>query len=95
MASLQDTNLVNAWGNSFSATSPFWVSSNERGLLRGVRGRAIVIDGLWALAFGNDGRGGVSDTLYFSAGPADESQGLFGSLTPVRRHHHPGDQDRD
>ena len=30
-AQLQDTNLVNAWGISFSATSPFWVSANETG----------------------------------------------------------------
>ena len=28
VALLQDTNLVNAWGMSFSATSPFWISDN-------------------------------------------------------------------
>ena len=32
VALLQDTNLVNAWGVSFSATSPFWVSANGTGL---------------------------------------------------------------
>lgn len=32
VAMLQDTNLVNAWGISFSATSPFWVSANGTGL---------------------------------------------------------------
>jgi uncharacterized protein (TIGR03118 family) len=32
VALLQDTNLVNAWGISFSATSPFWVSDNGTGL---------------------------------------------------------------
>src|SRR6266699_402468 len=31
VAILQDTNLVNAWGVSFSATSPFWVSDNGTG----------------------------------------------------------------
>src|SRR5258706_4923375 len=31
VALLQDTNLVNAWGVSFSATSPFWVSDNGTG----------------------------------------------------------------
>lgn len=30
-AILQDTNLVNAWGISFGATSPFWVSANGTG----------------------------------------------------------------
>jgi len=29
---LQDTNLVNAWGISFSAASPFWLSDNGSGL---------------------------------------------------------------
>ncbi len=32
VAVLQDTNLVNAWGISFSAGSPFWVSANGTGL---------------------------------------------------------------
>jgi len=31
IALLQDTNLVNAWGVSFSSTSPFWVSDNGTG----------------------------------------------------------------
>src|ERR1051326_9027810 len=31
VAVLQDTNLVNAWGMSFSGTSPFWVSDNGTG----------------------------------------------------------------
>lgn len=30
-ALLQDTNLVNAWGVSFSGTSPFWISDNGTG----------------------------------------------------------------
>src|SRR5262245_15840796 len=30
-ALLQDTNLVNAWGVAFSASSPFWVSDNGTG----------------------------------------------------------------
>ena len=32
VALLTDTNLVNAWGMSFSSTSPFWVSDNGSGL---------------------------------------------------------------
>ncbi len=32
VAQVQDTNLVNAWGISFGATSPFWVSANGAGL---------------------------------------------------------------
>ena len=43
--------------------------------------RSITIDGLWAIAFGNGAAGGPTTTLYFAAGPSDESHGLFGSIT--------------
>jgi uncharacterized protein (TIGR03118 family) len=43
--------------------------------------RPIHIDGLWALTFGNGGSGGLSNVLYFSAGPNGEADGLFGALT--------------
>ena len=56
-----------------------------RGLLEGVDRHPVVIDGLWGLAFGNGGNGGVPDTLYFTSGPDDENHGLFGSLEPVRQ----------
>lgn len=46
-------------------------------------GKTIVIDGLWALSFGNGGTAGPLNTLFFTAGPNDESHGLFGSLTAV------------
>jgi len=29
------------------------------------------------------GRASKSDTLYFTAGPGDETHGLFGTITPV------------
>jgi uncharacterized protein (TIGR03118 family) len=44
-------------------------------------GQPISIDGLWALQFGNSGAFGTPSTLFFTAGPNDESDGLFGSLT--------------
>jgi uncharacterized protein (TIGR03118 family) len=50
--------------------------------LHDAHGRAIVIDGLWTIMFGNGGRGGDPNLLYFTAGPNDESDGLFGSLAP-------------
>jgi uncharacterized protein (TIGR03118 family) len=44
-------------------------------------GDPVVIDGLWALKFGTGaGSGGASNLLYFTAGPNDEANGLFGSL---------------
>jgi uncharacterized protein (TIGR03118 family) len=45
-------------------------------------GKPLVIDGLWALTLGG-GRGSSSDTLYFTAGPNGESDGLFGNILPA------------
>ena len=45
-------------------------------------GKTLVIDGLWTLILGG-GRMSKSDTLYFTAGPAGETHGLFGTITPV------------
>jgi len=50
------------------------------GQLHDTHNRAITIDGLWGLDFGNDANAGPSTTLFFTAGPNDESDGLFGSL---------------
>lgn len=44
-------------------------------------GKPLVIDGLWKLTLGG-GRTSSSDTLYFTAGPNDEKDGLFGTITP-------------
>ncbi len=54
-----------------------------RGLLKGVDGGPIVIDGLWGLTLGNGGNAGSPETLFFTAGPEHESHGLFGSLQPA------------
>ena len=50
--------------------------------LRDTKGKPIVIDGLWTLTLGG-GRGSSPSTLYFTAGPNDEANGLFGTITPV------------
>jgi len=43
----------------------------------------LSIDGLWALQFGNGTGSGPTGTLYFTAGPQEESHGLFGNLMPT------------
>ncbi|HEV7890405.1 MAG TPA: TIGR03118 family protein [Pyrinomonadaceae bacterium] len=53
------------------------------GTLQDESGNGIEIDELWALVFGNGGAGGDVNTLYFSAGPAEEEHGLFGKLQPT------------
>ncbi|MGW4772422.1 TIGR03118 family protein [Nocardia sp. NPDC004278] len=48
--------------------------------LRDADGKPAEIDGLWGLMFGNGESLGDADALYFTAGPDDEKNGLFGSL---------------
>ena len=61
------------------------VSAKFLGALRGEHGRRIAIDGLWALEFGN-GVIGTPQTLLFTAGPAEETHGLFGAITTSAGH---------
>jgi uncharacterized protein (TIGR03118 family) len=52
------------------------------GSLRTTDGRKLAIDGLWALQFGHGTvTNGPIDTLFFTAGPNDEADGLFGTIT--------------
>jgi uncharacterized protein (TIGR03118 family) len=55
---------------------------NFLGTLQDLKGKPIVIDGLWTLTLGG-GRNSSSDTLYFTAGPNAETDGLFGTITPA------------
>lgn len=51
-----------------------------QGHLHRRNGNTLAIDGLWDIEFGNDAAAGSSNTLYFTAGPNDESHGLFGMI---------------
>lgn len=68
-------------GASINAFDP--VSGVFRGTVNDESGTGIVIDELWALQFGNGGNGGDPNTLYFSAGTAEQQHGLFGKLQPT------------
>jgi uncharacterized protein (TIGR03118 family) len=50
------------------------------GQLRDTSGKVISIDGLWGLSFGG-AEASDPGTLYFTAGPNEEADGLYGSLT--------------
>jgi uncharacterized protein (TIGR03118 family) len=47
-------------------------------------GKPLVIDGLWKLTLGG-GAKSSSDTLYFTAGPNGETDGLFGTISPASK----------
>lgn len=52
-------------------------------LMRDTNDTILSIDGLWALGFGGGNpNSGPFNTLFFTAGPNDEHDGLFGTLVP-------------
>jgi len=53
------------------------------GQLTGTDGKPLSIDGLWALTVGNGGGAGSTQSIYFSAGPNGEANGLFGTVAAV------------
>jgi uncharacterized protein (TIGR03118 family) len=69
-------NFGNGMINAFDPTTGAFV-----GTIEGADGNPRVIDGLWGLTVGNgSAAGGSLGSLYFTAGPNGESDGLFGSL---------------
>jgi uncharacterized protein (TIGR03118 family) len=74
--------LVGNFGNgrisAYTQRGSKWVF---KGQLRTADGAPIVIDGLWAIAFGNGAAAGPASSLYFLSGPSAEKHGLFGSIT--------------
>lgn len=69
-------NFGNGEVNAFDSDGEF------RGTLRDVKGKPLVIDGLWMLTLGG-GKNSSSDRLYFTAGINGETDGLFGTITPA------------
>jgi uncharacterized protein (TIGR03118 family) len=60
------------------------------GFVKNADNSLMFIDGLWSLTFGNDGDpappkngAGPANTLFFTAGINNETDGLFGTITPV------------
>lgn len=60
--------------NAFNPTTGATINQ-----LLGSKGQPLVVDGLWALVFGN-GSVGAANTLFFTAGPADQTEGVFGAF---------------
>lgn len=68
-------------GGTIAAFNP--ITGKFIGNMLDSTGSVLNIDGLWALEFGNGGASGPGSTLFFTAGPDNETNGLFGSLTPT------------
>ena len=59
------------------------VTGDFKGHLNDASNNPITIDGLWAINFGSGGTSGPATSLFFTAGPEEESHGLFGVITAV------------
>jgi uncharacterized protein (TIGR03118 family) len=57
-----------------------------KGQLHRPSGGPLSIDGLWALQFGNGQQKQPADVLFFTAGPGDETHGLYGRIRPTPEH---------
>ncbi|MGC2404653.1 MAG: TIGR03118 family protein [Acidobacteriaceae bacterium] len=74
--------LVGNFGSgTIAAFNP--ITGRFLGNMLNIDGSTVTIDGLWALVFGNGGSSGPGSTLFFTAGPDNETNGLFGTLTPL------------
>jgi uncharacterized protein (TIGR03118 family) len=73
--------IGNFRGDNISAFNP--VTGKFLGNMLNPDGSTLLIDGLWGLRFGNDGSAGPANTLFFTAGPNGETDGLLGTLTPL------------
>lgn len=71
-------NFADGTINAFDANSGSYL-----GTLMTPGGTDISNESLWGLQFGNGGNGGDKNTLYFTAGLANEEHGLFGAIAPV------------
>jgi uncharacterized protein (TIGR03118 family) len=67
------------WINAFSGGA----DNDFRGSLRDAQGKPLAIDGLWSLVFGTF-LNSDADTLYFTAGPNQQLNGLFGRIVAQR-----------
>jgi uncharacterized protein (TIGR03118 family) len=59
------------------------LSGKFLGQLRGTKGQALTIEGLWALKFPPASSSIDPTRLYFSAGPDEETHGVFGYIKPA------------
>jgi len=65
----------------------FDLSSGQfEGQMRTADHRALSVDGLWGLAFGNGVSGQPTNSLFFTAGPDGEKHGLYGRINALSGH---------
>ena len=71
-------NFGNGWINAFDPMTGSFLGS-----LGDQNGYPFAFDKLWALTFGNGGKGGQTNQLFFTAGIQNEQHGLFGVINAM------------
>ena len=64
--------------------SAFDATGNAKGQPTDQQGTPLNVDGLWALVFGNSTNNAAKTSLYFTAGPNMESEGIFGQFDATK-----------
>jgi uncharacterized protein (TIGR03118 family) len=89
--------LVGQFGNAGDTRSAGFIAAYDMatgkfdGLLQDANGKPLVIQGIWSLAPGNvspsnlDPDDAPAAQMYFTAGPNEETSGLFGYLTAISK----------
>jgi len=65
--------------NAFNSTG------TDVGQPKDAKGKPLNVDGLWALVFGNGSNNASVNSLYFTAGPNMESEGIFGEFAVSKK----------
>jgi len=68
-------NLGDGRINAFSTGGGFL------GQLLDASAKPVALSGLWAIKFGNGGKGGLKTELFFVSGPSGYAHGRFGKIT--------------
>ena len=72
----------NFWIGNFGdgMINTFDTMGNSKGQPMDSKGHPLIVDGLWALVFGNGSNNAATTSLYFTAGPNMETEGIFGKF---------------
>jgi uncharacterized protein (TIGR03118 family) len=73
--------LIGNFGDGTIHAFNLFTGKHEGGMIDDATGQPVSIEGLWAISFGGGTTSGPANSLFFTAGPNDEGDGLFGTLT--------------
>src|SRR6266436_2950426 len=78
--------LIGNFGDGMIHGFNLFTGNHEGMMIDDITKQALTIDGLWAISFGGVSatNNGQTNTLFFTAGPNDEANGLLGTLTATQ-----------